>query len=128
MNIRFATFRDVPAVANIAITSLQTDEVFGFIYRYRKEYAGDHRWRWEHRLRGEILDPHVRFLVVECPPSPRGSDNDPRILNQPVAFAIWRLNGSCAQRRDNLAPLNSVPTLAACEQMNPSEYQHAAHF
>ncbi|EPS46001.1 hypothetical protein H072_17 [Dactylellina haptotyla CBS 200.50] len=97
MQIRFATIRDIPAIATICCENLASDEVFAYIYPYRDDFPDDHSFYWQERIRSDIFDPSVAVIVAEM--APEASISEPNeagnIPTRVVSFATWKLTGPC---------------------------------
>ncbi|KAH0846252.1 hypothetical protein FOPE_12367 [Fonsecaea pedrosoi] len=63
LTLRFATARDIAAIARLCVESLPDDPNFDYLWRYRHEYPEDNYFFWLQRLKGNLFDPDMTCLV-----------------------------------------------------------------
>jgi hypothetical protein len=86
LQVRYATLRDIPTLT----------QIFDYIYHYRDRYPDDHIFFWQQRLKSDLFDPSIAFLVAEIPrPLSNPANDDLGESTELVAFATWKLKGPC---------------------------------
>ncbi|OAL21879.1 hypothetical protein AYO20_11308 [Fonsecaea nubica] len=60
LTLRFATARDIAAIARVCVESLPDDPTFDYLWRYRHEYPEDNYFFWLQRLKGNLSTQAAR--------------------------------------------------------------------
>ncbi|KIW76137.1 hypothetical protein Z517_10882 [Fonsecaea pedrosoi CBS 271.37] len=92
LTLRFATARDIAAIARVCVESLPDDPTFDYLWRYRHEYPEDNYFFWLQRLKGNLFDPDMTCLVV-AKPHYKGAEETV------VSVGLWRRHGSTQAAR-----------------------------
>src|SRR5438552_2109718 len=112
MKVRRANIRDLHALTEITVSSLQDDPTYGYMWPHRQSFPQDNYYFWNLSLKEDLFNEKICFMVAVTD----GSDEFDQVPDGTViSYGTWERVGSSRAAKERWSRKNTCSNIADSE-------------